>query len=185
MICLLSRWNHCQFPPLWSLVCWLAPQGREQVLLSTERWAKPVGHSVSASTVTLQHHLPVQQRVLVPTLSRICILAVSRRKLCPGPHRCLHSGGWKAVPVRLQPHHQRQACEFGTSFICCLQVIHLGQQEHKCSLTHTRDLCYSKSNLGKLESSVLLRLFYFPVWGLCGNKISDVASCRAPFKCNG
>lgn len=121
---------------------------------------------VSASTVTLQHHLPVQQCALVPTLSRICILAVSRWKLCPGPHWRLHSGGWKAVPVRLQPHHQRQACEFGTLFICCLQVIHLGQQEHKCSLTHTKDLCYGKSDLGKLESSVLLRFFYSPVWGL-------------------
>lgn len=45
-------------------------------------------------------------------LSRICIPAVSRRELCSGSDWCLHSGGWQALPVCLQSHHQRQACEF-------------------------------------------------------------------------
>ncbi len=49
------RWNHCQFPPIRSLVCWLAPQGREQVLFSTKRWVKPVEHCISASVMTPQH----------------------------------------------------------------------------------------------------------------------------------
>lgn len=49
-------------------------------------------------------------------LSRICIPAVPRWELCSGFNRCLHSGGWQALPVCLQPHYQRQACKCVLSF---------------------------------------------------------------------
>lgn len=64
-------------------------------------------------------------------LSRICVPAVSRWELCSGPDRCLHSGGWQALPVCLQSHHQRQACELAaTGFNTNLKII----ASHKWSL---------------------------------------------------
>lgn len=81
--------------------------------------------------------------LFVRPFARICIPAVPRWELCSGPDWCLHSGGWQAVPVCLQPHHQRQACEFVTLLNCWVHAIHLAQHEHKCSLTRPGDLTTS------------------------------------------
>lgn len=58
-----------------------------------------------------------------PTVFRVRIPAVSRRELCPGPDRCLHSRGWQTVPLCLQPHHQRQACKSSPVANCALSTL--------------------------------------------------------------
>lgn len=61
--------------------------------------------------------------ITCPTVFRVRIPAVSRRELCPGPDRCLHSGGWQTVPLCLQPNHQRQACKSSPVLNCVLSVL--------------------------------------------------------------
>lgn len=44
-------------------------------------------------------------------LSRLRLPPVSRGELSAGPDRSLSGGGRQTLPVCVQPHHQRQACE--------------------------------------------------------------------------
>lgn len=46
---------------------------------------------------------------MTPRLYRVRLPAVPGRELRAGFDRRLHRGGQQALPLRIQPHHQRQA----------------------------------------------------------------------------
>lgn len=91
--------------------------------------------------------------ITCPTVFRVRIPAVSRRELCPGPDRCLHSGGWQTVPLCLQPHHQRQACKSSPVLNCVLTVCYPSciMQTPVFKYTHKRCLVIVSERVGKFS----------------------------------
>lgn len=64
---------------------------------------------------------PVPESVLC-VLPRLRLPAVPGGELSAGSDRGLHGGGRQALPVCLQPHHQRQACESNRNPALCRAI---------------------------------------------------------------
>lgn len=67
---------------------------------------------ITEVTITSHKVFPLYKCICLFFCSRLCLPAVPGRDFSPGPDWCLHWGGWKAVPVCIQPHHQRQTSEW-------------------------------------------------------------------------